>query len=107
MCHYFCFFFQAEDGIRDIGVTGVQTCALPISVDVRVVAASNRALERGITEGWFREDLYFRLKGLVLRLPPLRERRQDEIGRASCRERGELWLGGVSVREIHMRGVGC
>src|SRR3712207_6988358 len=28
---YSCFFFQAEDGIRDIGVTGVQTCALPIS----------------------------------------------------------------------------
>src|SRR3712207_8938073 len=28
-----CFFFQAEDGIRDIGVTGVQTCALPISDD--------------------------------------------------------------------------
>src|SRR5947209_16459410 len=28
---FFCFFFQAEDGIRDIGVTGVQTCALPIS----------------------------------------------------------------------------
>src|SRR5258707_9323753 len=33
----FCFFFQAEDGIRDIGVTGVQTCALPISADVIVV----------------------------------------------------------------------
>src|SRR3712207_8465859 len=29
---FFCFFFQAEDGIRDIGVTGVQTCALPIYV---------------------------------------------------------------------------
>src|SRR5687768_17675559 len=28
---YFCFFFQAEDGIRDVAVTGVQTCALPIS----------------------------------------------------------------------------
>src|SRR3712207_8296695 len=32
----FIFFFQAEDGIRDIGVTGVQTCALPISADARV-----------------------------------------------------------------------
>src|SRR3712207_818901 len=32
----FCFFFQAEDGIRDIGVTGVQTCALPISVSDRL-----------------------------------------------------------------------
>src|SRR5438445_6795973 len=31
ICFFFFFFFQAEDGIRDIGVTGVQTCALPIS----------------------------------------------------------------------------
>src|SRR3712207_2998355 len=43
----FVFFFQAEDGIRDIGVTGVQTCALPISVDGR---ADVLALLRYLTE---------------------------------------------------------
>src|SRR5207249_6143662 len=36
-CFIFFFFFQAEDGIRDRNVTGVQTCALPISVSVGVV----------------------------------------------------------------------
>src|SRR3712207_7111545 len=42
------FFFQAEDGIRDIGVTGVQTCALPISIEEEGVPTVTLAMEREV-----------------------------------------------------------
>ncbi|MGA1865291.1 MAG: PEP-CTERM-box response regulator transcription factor [bacterium] len=50
-----------------------------IPVDVRVIAASNKSLEQEIKEKNFREDIYYRLNGITIELPPLREREDDII----------------------------
>ena len=60
-----------EKEIRPVGSTR------RISINVRILAATNRDLEQAVMQGTFRRDLYFRLNVLSLRIPALRERRQD------------------------------
>ena len=60
-----------EKEIRPVGSTK------QIPINVRILAATNRDLEHAVGQGVFRRDLYFRLNVLSLRIPPLRERRQD------------------------------
>src|SRR5690606_40673265 len=95
-----CFFFQAEDGIRAFHVTGVQTCALPISKDATLLVSARR-LDFG--------SLFETIEELDIGNPVLRDvivksvvpispsntlevLLIDKIGRASCRERVWSWM---------------
>src|SRR5262249_23157288 len=60
-----------EKEIRPVGSTK------RVPINIRILAATNRDLEQAVMQGSFRRDLYFRLNVLSLRIPPLRERRQD------------------------------
>src|SRR5208282_1444536 len=60
-----------EKEIRQVGGTR------QIPINVRILGATNRDLEKAVNEGTFRRDLFFRLNVLTLRIPPLRERRSD------------------------------
>jgi two-component system response regulator HydG len=60
-----------EKEIRPVGSTK------QVPINLRILAATNRDLEQAVAQGEFRRDLYFRLNVLSLRIPPLRERRED------------------------------
>lgn len=64
---------QILDGEPVMRIGGVN----PVVIDVRIVAATNIAIEDAVRRGAVREDLFFRLSDVIVRMPPLRERRED------------------------------
>jgi DNA-binding NtrC family response regulator/pSer/pThr/pTyr-binding forkhead associated (FHA) protein len=77
----------------------------PVPVDIRIVAATNSDLHRRMEEGRFRRDLYFRVAGFAVHVPPLRERREDvpvlveSFLRAFTRETGKA-VRGITVKAL-------
>ena len=74
--------------------------AAPVKVDVRILATSNRDLLAEVSRGTFREDLYFRLNVVSLRLPPLRERPGDIAALAEHFARRYAEANGVAYRAV-------
>src|SRR5947207_9934222 len=58
-----------------------------MKADFRAIASTNRPVAQALSENRLRSDLYYRLNTFQIEVPPLRKRKEDKIGRASCRER--------------------
>jgi len=88
-----------EQAFRRVGGTNL------IRVDVQILAASNRSLQKMIEEGNFREDLYYRLKVLNLHIPPLRNRKQDIPDLVGLFIRSNNQRMGMNVSDITPRAM--
>src|ERR1041384_8025208 len=81
--------------------------ATPRKVDVRVIAASNKDLEAEVRQGRFRGDLFFRLRSINIRVPPLRERREDiplfiNVFAAQIAEKNKISFAGFTPEAIEL-----
>ncbi len=74
--------------------------AKPVPIDIRIIATSNRNLNEAVRSGSFREDLYYRLNVVNLRIPPLRERTTDILELANHFARKFSEANGVALRPI-------
>ena len=89
--------------LQEREVQPVGGAAYPL--DARIVAATNRGLEREVAEGRFRADLYYRLAGYVLQVPPLRQRREDipllveSLAQRAAEEAGK-WIRGITFQAL-------
>lgn len=78
-----------------------------LPIDVRIIAATNRNLERDVKNGKFRQDLYYRLATFSMEIPPLRERKEDIIPLAISILNDSIQLLGKHVKGISEEALNC
>ena len=90
---------------REVVRMGSDRASRPVQIDIRVVAATNKEIEEEMKAGRFREDLYWRLAGWIVNIPPLRERGRDAVVlfRHFLRRRGTRKRLGRDAEETLMR----
>jgi two-component system response regulator PilR (NtrC family) len=90
-----------ERSVRPVGGT------TEIPIDVRVIAATNRDLDKQVAENTFREDLYYRLSVIPVSVPPLRERREDVPLLVNCFLKKYAPAAGKNIMRVNPQSLGA